>query len=316
MSVVTQGYDTVASINWPDLPHGEQRSFWIHNAVRRAYVYFPLPDLRGKTILSAELTGHCFDDSPGSTPSAFMLDAKWWPNYLTWNNQPNTVGVGCHGTHGPLTDGEAFTIGVQPHLQAVANGQAWYGFRVVTDVADDIKVRSFEAEFVSWVLEYEVSQRPEQPQGLVPDGGFVSTEHPILKWDEGDFGGGSNQAAFRIQIDPLGSALVGQPEFDTGTVLSTEAMFDTDTPLSRSVTYSRTAGSTTITAGGIVAAGEQIFQKSDVGMAFVGAGIPASTVIVSVLQSPNRAVLSKAATASNAAATGTITRLYPGLGEL
>jgi hypothetical protein len=205
-STIRRGFDTWVSIDFPSAESGDAKYPKLKTAANRILLHFPVPSLRGRTVLSATLTGHVQGSWSAQTVTATRLVADWAASTANWTNQPGTTGSGASLATGALTDGAEFAINVTTMMQTVAAGGLWFGFRITTDAATQQSVYGFDSGQPSWTLTYELSDAPEQPTILVPDGGVVSATKPKVSWDFTDFGGSTEQAAFRVQVDPAGSA--------------------------------------------------------------------------------------------------------------
>lgn len=305
-TVVRRGYDTWANSGAPTTEYGSGNYIQLRSTTRRGFAYLPLSGIRGRTVLSATLEMHVRGTWAAQTLSVRRIAADWAAATLNWNNQPGVTGVTATKVTGALADGALIEVDVTTQIQQIANGSAWYGFRITTDYATTAqKLASFNSGLTAWTLTVELSDAPEQPSSLAPDGGAVSSAKPILSWDFTDLGGSSTeQASLQVQVDPAANPTT--PAYDTGEIVSTEPEVNLAS-MPRTVTIGTTNASTTITG-----ATGTFSTTLDVGATITGAGIPAGATITAVASSTS-ATISAAATATSAAVAAEITRSHPGI---
>lgn len=225
MSTVRRGYDSWADSGATGAEHGSGQWVQIASTTRRGFVFMPLKGVRGRTVLSAVLAPHVAGTWASQDVTVQRVAADWDAATLNWGNQPGVVGATVTVATGAHADGEQFSATVTDLIQAVANGAAWYGFRIVTSEASAQKLYAFDSGEPSWTLTLELSDAPEQPSDLAPNGGSVSESEPIWSWDFTDLGGTSTeQAAFKVQADPAADEI--SPNFDSGWVTDTDPQYD------------------------------------------------------------------------------------------
>lgn len=194
---------------------------------RYIFLHIPVTDIRGRTVLSATLTGHAAGTFSAQTITVAAVSASWAAGKTTWNNQPG-VGTSVATAVSSTADGAAVNLDVTAILQSVANGSKWRGFRIATagTTADRCNFYSFDSPNASWTLTVQLSDTPEQPSDLRPSGSLaVGSSRPILAWSYTDLGGdSSDQGAFRVQVDPAANGTT--PAFDTGWVTSSDPQYD------------------------------------------------------------------------------------------
>jgi len=208
-STIRRGYDTFVNESFPSTEHSDDRYLKIDattSARKRAYVYFPLPSLAGRTVLSATLSMVVRNTGSAQTISAQAVASHVPMSTMNWSNQPGVTGSVFSTTTGALVNGSVVAVDVGAALQAVANGAKWFGFRVTTGASAELQLWSFESGQDTWTLTYELSDAPEQPTLLSPDGGVVSKTKPVVSWDFTDFGGSTEQAALQVQVDTAANA--------------------------------------------------------------------------------------------------------------
>lgn len=194
---------------------------------RYTYLHIPVTDIRGRTVLSATLTGHAAGTFSAQNATLALVTAGWAAGKTTWNNRPG-VGTSVTTAVGSTADGVAVNLDATAILQSVANGSKWRGFRLSTDAtaADRSNWYSFDSPKASWTLTVELSDAPEQPSDLRPSGSLsVGSSRPILAWSYTDLGGDSSeQGAFRVEVDPAANGTT--PAFDTGWITSSDPQYD------------------------------------------------------------------------------------------
>lgn len=209
-STVRRGNDTHVSEGFPTTENGDAKYPKVDATAaqrRRTLLYFPLPSIAGRTVLSATLTGRVRGSGASQTVTATRLASAWAAATANWNNQPATTGSGSSVVTGAVVDGSLVSIDVTTMLQAVANGGKWYGFQLITTATTSLLFYGFNSGQDSWTLTYELSDAPEQPTMLSPSGGVVSKTKPTVSWDFTDFGGSTEQAGLQVQVDPSGALL-------------------------------------------------------------------------------------------------------------
>jgi hypothetical protein len=229
------GSDTWVRDDHPNRNQSGGNAVKLQASHRRGLVHIPVTDIRGRTVLSATLTGHVRDGFAAQTVTAHAATSSWSAGKATWNNQPG-IGGSVATALGALSDGTAADIDVTALLQAVANGTKWRGVRLTTSAtsADVSNWYAFDASKPSWKLTIELSDTPEQPSDLRPNIGSVASSAPVLAWSYTDLGGDSSeQGAFKVQADPAADETT--PAFDSGWVTSGDPQYDlssgTFTPL-------------------------------------------------------------------------------------
>lgn len=221
------GADTWVDVDHQHQPHGGANLIRLQAAHRRGLVHIPLTNIRGRTVLSATLTGHVDSGFVDQTVTVKAL-ASWKPaGKATWHNQPGTSGAGVATAVSGLSAGDGAVLGITSLVQNAASGGDYHGFRITTDATDpgESNWRSFNSGKHSWVLTVELSDAIEQPTDLRPSGGYVSLPAPVLSWSYTDLGGtSSEQGAFKVQADPTGN--FAAPAFDSGWVTSAVPQYD------------------------------------------------------------------------------------------
>lgn len=211
---------------------GDTKWVYVHSGKHRAFIKPHLVNILGRTVLDARLVGRVGPDHQGQTYTLTPVTEKWTAGRVTWNNQPaHNAAAGVVVTVPALPDAGIVEFPVTAHLQAVADGTPWYGWRLTTDsVATGQRFYATDSGEPAWELHVTLSDAPEQPTNLRPDGGAVSTDKPILAWDFIDYGGESTvQVASRVMVDtPAAGAEPDDvaPDYDSGWVTNPEPQFD------------------------------------------------------------------------------------------
>lgn len=204
----------------------------LQTAARKGVVQIPMSGLRGRTVLSATLTGHVKGTFNSQTLTVKLLSSGIQPDTVTWNTVPGTVS-GVSGTLAAAahTDGETVVIPITTLIQQVANGTKAHGFLLTTDqaTADRGNFYSFGSGKPAWLLTVELSDAPEKPTNCRPAGGLaVGAARPVLAWSYTDLGADSSeQGAFQVQADPAANG--ASPAFASGTVTSGDPQLDLTT---------------------------------------------------------------------------------------
>lgn len=241
MSTITtsHGVDTWVRDDHPNRNLSGGTLIRLQSSHRRGLVRLPVTDIRGRTVLSATLTGVVSGTFSAQNVTVAAAASGWAAGRVTWNSQP-TVSTTVTTAVGATTDGAFVDLDVTAIVQSWANGDAQRGFRLSTNAttADRSNWYSLDSSGSSWTLTVELSDAPEQPSDLRPNQGAVASSAPILAWSYTDLGGDSSeQGAFKVQADAAADEV--SPDFDSGWVTSTDPEFDLSgssfTPLSSGV---------------------------------------------------------------------------------
>lgn len=226
-TIASSGTDTWARDDLPNRNQSAGNAIRIQSGHRRGFLHIPVTDIRGRTVLSATLTGHARAGFAAQTMTVSPVAESWSAGRLTWNNQPVISGGSVTTVVAAAADGDAVNLDVTSLLQSVANGAAWRGVRLTTSLstADLSNWYGFDSAKPAWTLTVELSDAPEQPTDLRPNVGAVGASRPILAWSYTDLGGDSSeQGAFRVQVDPAANGTT--PAFDTGWTTSAVPQYD------------------------------------------------------------------------------------------
>lgn len=235
---VSNGTDTYVKQNRPSDKHAGSDMLEFTNisgSQRYAYLSFARPFPKGVTILSAKLRmTQRFDEVGSTTVTLKKVTAAWTSTKMTWNNKPAVT----------ATDSKAVTKSTQPkytvwefdvttHMQAVADGAAWYGWRFETSNTTYYRQffsanASVSGRSVKPTLEIVYIEKPSKPTQLSPAGGRVTAlSKPILRFDFTDSQGSTTMQAFQVQLNTTN--VFTAPAFDTGTYLASVPQLDLST---------------------------------------------------------------------------------------
>lgn len=168
------------------------------------YIYFGLPSgLQRATIISAKM--RLWTGPTGWTGTATInvnrLDAKFTSTRITDNNKPAAGSLAATLTKtGGSGISAMWEFDVTSTIQAVANGQAWYGFRIATSNNSGYVWSSQASDSRRPQLEIVYTTEPYPPSALVPNTQAVSLEKPTLQWDFTDVSGNTNMASFQLRM--------------------------------------------------------------------------------------------------------------------
>lgn len=199
------------------------------------YIYANRPFPVGATILSAKV--HLFtqatSQSGSKTLSLHRLAQSVTYSKVTYATRPTIIAgsITTATKTGTITNKTEWVIDVTAQLQAVSDGDKWYGWRlasstldpalqVYTTQASDVNVRPF--------LEVTWSDAPDQPQTLSPSGNrAVSIATPILRCDYVDVSGSTVLNSIQVQINTTN--VWTSPTFDSGEVTTSVPQLDLST---------------------------------------------------------------------------------------
>ncbi len=231
--LLTGGDDSWVNSLKPSLNYGSTTWVFVKSGERRGFVRPSLSGIAGRTVLAATLRGRVGPGHVAQTYTIAPVTGSWSPGRVTWANQP-AVDSGAAVTEvvGALPDGGVVEVDVLGMVQAVADGTDWHGFRISTgSTATGQKFYATDSGAPAWELSVVLSDAPDQPSALKPDGGgAVATGEPILAWTFVDLGGVSTtQADSKVQVDTpaAGAEPDGTtPDFDSGWVANVDPEYD------------------------------------------------------------------------------------------
>jgi len=226
--------DTWASEGRPADSHGPDPVLVLQEGTgTRKWVYLkaapPWPSGRGVTVASAKLRFRLGAANPSSSTTihARRIEQTWTASTLAWKRRPdvaaadaNTVVVAGSAAAGTLVE-----IDVTADLQAVADGEPYFGYRLILAsgvTRGPLRLVSASGKPVENRPELDVEwyAPPDVPVALEPGGGrYVSATKPALAWQFGDrTEPDPHQSGYQVQIDDATD--FATPTFDTGQVVS------------------------------------------------------------------------------------------------
>jgi hypothetical protein len=223
----TSGGDTWVRDDYPNRSQSNATYIRLQSGHRLGLVHIPVTNIRGRTVLSATLTGRVRSGFVAQTVTAKRVTASWSAGRTTWNNQPAVATAGVATVLSAVPDTTAVNLDVTSILQTVANGTPWRGVQLSTTATavDTSNWYAVDSAQPAWTLTVQLSDAPEQPTDLRPNVGCVGSPRPVLAWSYTDLGGDSSeQSAFQIQVDPARNGAA--PAFATGWVTSADPQYD------------------------------------------------------------------------------------------
>lgn len=182
--------DVMVSSGYPTQNYGSKDSLQINGSprTRRSFLFFNQPFPIGVQVLSATLRVYQKGAATGGnrTLSVQRAETGWKESTVTWKTAPESTGTPVDRPLGnSSTDGREWTFDVKAHMQAVANGSAWHGFRISSDNETMIGLYSRVGKTAFRPrLEVEWVERPRTPVHLSPSAGrSVSVARPTLRCD-------------------------------------------------------------------------------------------------------------------------------------
>lgn len=178
---------------------------------RVSFLHVSLPTgMKGLTITSATLRLRSYAMPAGTrTLTVRRAQSRPYLSRLSWANQPAGItGPGEPKTatkSGALAGQTVWEFDVQSHIQAVADGQPWYGWRIESSEA---VLRWFygsgaAGSFADCQPELELSwaDEPDPPSELTPSGNLaVSVAKPVLRFTHVDLSGDTTLEAIHVQV--------------------------------------------------------------------------------------------------------------------
>lgn len=194
------------------------------------YVYFSRPFPIGVTVLSATLRMYQAEAWSGTrTITAKRVTSTWDVSRITYGNQPAVTTAGQAAlTVGATPAGTEWAFNVQPIMQAVSDGAAWWGFRL--EVNEATARWFYSTQYATNpqyapTLEVAWSDAPDAPSTLSPSANrAVSIAKPVLRFDFTDVSGDTSLQAVQVQINATN--VWTAPTFDSGTVATSEPQLD------------------------------------------------------------------------------------------
>ena len=235
MSILDSSVSTWVDHDLPAKPHPGVK--WIQLRAdttshgRRGFLYFNRPFEWGQSLTTLKL--HLYSQALTGTRTVTLgfVSAPGFDKGISnanWNNAPG-VGSTVAVAQAAASDGTEWVFDIKTAAQTISDaGKGWFGFRFTIDNDAVSKFySSYALDFQPW-LEVEVSDAPEEPTVLVPDGGVVSVQKTWVRCDFTDYSGDQTMNAIQVQLDTSASGF-GTPDFDSGTVLSDSPQLDLST---------------------------------------------------------------------------------------
>lgn len=189
----------------------------------------PFPSGQGSKITQGVLRLYAKEAWTNVTIRVQRVAAKWSVNTITHDNAPSTTGSVIVQTVTVPAGGEV-AIDVASLMQVVADGGAWFGFRIRIDGTTPRQMHSAQSPTSSkrpsltlaWV------DAPRPPTMLSPSGGrAIDTADPMFVCDYTDPSADSPMAAIQVQIDPAANWTA--PSFDSGEFATTVPQYQRGT---------------------------------------------------------------------------------------
>jgi hypothetical protein len=144
-----------------------------------------------------------------------------WSTATTWRTIPTSLTGAVSQTQTNASYG-TWTFNVTSHVQAWVSGAAkQHGFVVFSSAPHSGRGVLYGSPSATHgpVLTIEYLIPAQQPDELLPSGGTVSTDKPVLGFNVGE-----DTLAIQVQIDPAGDEVA--PDWDSGEVPATAGLLD------------------------------------------------------------------------------------------
>ena len=219
--VIRRGHDTFIESAHANREHGDSKYPQVISGAARTLLFMPLEGVKGRTILSATLTGRVRNAFPAQTLTVQTVAEKWSAAWANWTKNQSLAVTGPTATvaTGSLADGASFEVNITALVQTVANGGDYFGLRITTNSATGGRFYGFDSGDDSWTLTIVTSDAPQEPTTLYPAGGVVGVSKWTVSCDFTDLGGSTEQSAMQVQVDPAGNGAA--PAWDSGWVATT-----------------------------------------------------------------------------------------------
>lgn len=232
-AVVRSGIDTWVGAGKPNANHVNSRRMVVDgDGPVYSLIHFRVPAPPGATIISATLRVTQDDAWSGShTLTLKRITQQWKAGKVTYNSP--TVGGPTVTTTNQVAvtkvDSAANTVwdfNVTALVQAIVDsGTVHFGWRLESSNNARRTFYSLQAGVRKPTLTVVWSDAPDAPTTLVPDGGVVSVDKPVLRCDYTDVSGNTDMAAIHVQIDAANDFTTGI-DFDSGEVASVTPELD------------------------------------------------------------------------------------------
>lgn len=200
--------DTYVSEKYPSRRYPGAKRIYLADGsaadTRFGFIYFGLPSgMLDTQVTKGKLRLYSGAGFGGSVTIRIQrLSGKFSVNRVNWNNMPSVTGTEAAVTKNGAPAGTMWEFDIHNELQQVANGSAWFGFRISATGSGAKWLYSAQAEEqFRPSLEIAWQDNPDQPEVLTPDNGVsVSTSHPTLKWDFVDPSGDVSMQSFHLRM--------------------------------------------------------------------------------------------------------------------
>lgn len=176
------------------------------------------------TLKTRKVTGR------GSSQIIAQLCKQWSSHFGTvnWNTRPaGKLAQASLSKTNPLAEGTSWTFDVTGQMQAVANGEPFYGFILSTTSQHQILVQGNMSAALDPHLAVEFIESPFPPDDLAPSTGqAVGTPSPVLRMSYKDYVGGDVLSSLQVRCGTTEDTVSGSPFFDSGEVASTLPQLD------------------------------------------------------------------------------------------
>ena len=208
--------------NHPSKRYGQQAKAPVESAeamiLSRAAFSPEIP--RIATITSATLTYRQVGAIGTSVTVSVQPNASKFDSRTTWNTRPNATGSVVSLTKSSPANDTAWVFDVTAHVQDFIDGDLPnFGWRISTTSTTRRYFKGAVAASGKPVLTFTYETIPPAPSNLVPNGGAVSTDKPVVAWDQVP-----GILKVQVQVDPAANGVT--PAFDSGEVTATTAQLN------------------------------------------------------------------------------------------
>ena len=166
----------------------------------------------------------------GASQITAQLCAAWSKHFgtVTWNTRPaGKLAQASLSKTNPLSANTVWSFDVTSQMQAVANGEAFYGFVLTTQSQHQILVQGNMSAALDPQLSVQWQENPLPPTDLAPStGNAVGSGSPILRWSYRDYVGGDVLASCQVRFGTDDTTVHTAPFWDSGEVATTSPEMD------------------------------------------------------------------------------------------
>jgi hypothetical protein len=198
-------------------------------------VWFANPIPRtGGNVLRATLTVKTRRiNGSGASQMTVQLCDVWSAHFgsVNWNTRPSgKLAQASLSKSNPLPDNQTWQFDVTSQMQAIANGEPFYGFVLTTQSQHQILVQGNMSAALDPSLSVEWIENPVPPEDLAPSTGqAVGSGSPVLTWRYRDYVGGDVLAAAQVRTGTSETTVSSAPSWDSGEVATTVPQLDLST---------------------------------------------------------------------------------------